>query len=56
MAVQMASSIASMIRPHPGANWAAELDERDRQMREESERVSHQCYVRSPVRRLLPRD
>lgn len=39
LAVQVAASMASMIHPHPGANWASEREERARATREEYERV-----------------
>jgi hypothetical protein len=37
LAVQIATSMIQ--RPHPGANWASEREERAQTMREEQERV-----------------
>jgi predicted transcriptional regulator len=39
LAAQVAASMASMIRPHPGANWASEREGRTHELREEHERV-----------------
>jgi hypothetical protein len=39
LAAQVAESMASMIRPHPGANWASEREERSRELRAEHERA-----------------
>jgi hypothetical protein len=39
LAAQVAASMASMIRPHPGANWASEREGRTHELREEHERI-----------------